>query len=81
MTTPYPELRRIFLRARELDPSERADFVREACAGDAELEGSVLDLLGEDRRPTIRLDETDGFADFCSGRHSELSSFGTTRSD
>src|SRR5215813_12288790 len=55
MTTPqrWQEIDRIFAAALELDPSERAQFLAEACAGDEQLRKEVESLLAHDSRESL----------------------------
>lgn len=50
MITPerWQEIDRIFAAALELDPSERENFLNDACAGDQELRKEVESLLAHD---------------------------------
>jgi serine/threonine-protein kinase len=44
----WAQIKELFERAMELDPSERARFAEQACAGDEELRREVLRLLDND---------------------------------
>lgn len=45
---PFEPVRSLFLRARDLPPDERADFLREACRSDVGLQREVESLLAND---------------------------------
>lgn len=55
MTTPerWKEIDRIFAAALELEESERAPFLTEACAGDEELRKEVESLLANDSAESL----------------------------
>jgi hypothetical protein len=48
----WQQIKTIFDSAVECDPAARAEFVRERCGGDAELQREVESLLASDPAPT-----------------------------
>jgi serine/threonine-protein kinase len=53
----WHQIEEIFARAESLDAARRADFLDEACAGDAELRDEVESLLAAAATPDRRVDQ------------------------
>jgi len=56
----WSQLKQIFAKAESLEPAERAEYVREAAGGDAELAAEVMSLLGS-RDETANILEANAF--------------------